>query len=178
MYSFGNLLTTLTLLSTALSAPLVIPLGSTGLTITISSDGSDAHMNNGQKVDLSPMISMMAHHRPPPQCSTPSPPRPPSAQGNPKAVYFITNAANNSIVALKVGADGKLSDGSITTTQGTGGVGVDSTGKPAIPDGTFSQSILRISDNVHITFPLRSPLLTKSTDNDCFKPRLQHRFPP
>jgi hypothetical protein len=153
MYSLSTLLATLTLLSTALSAPLVIPLGSTGLTITISSDGNDAHMNNGQKVDMSPLMAMMANHKPPPppQCPSPAPPIPAPGQEHPKAVYFITNAVNNSIVALNVGADGKLSDGSITPTRGAGGVGVDSTGKPAIPDGLFSQSVLRISDNVPIS---------------------------
>jgi hypothetical protein len=82
MYSLSTLLATLTLLSTALSAPLVIPLGSTGLTITISSDGNDAHMNNGQKVDMSPLMAMMANHKPPPppQCPSPAPPIPAPGQ--------------------------------------------------------------------------------------------------
>ncbi|KAE8440321.1 hypothetical protein EG329_008885 [Mollisiaceae sp. DMI_Dod_QoI] len=64
-----------------------------------------------------------------------------------KAVYFITNIRNNSIVALKVAANGTLSDGSITTTGGLGMSGVDSTGNPAAPDSLFSQGAIKISGN-------------------------------
>ena len=37
-----------------------------------------------------------------------------SVSTNAKAIYFITNAANNSVVALSVAADGTLSNGSST----------------------------------------------------------------
>jgi hypothetical protein len=103
-------------------------------------------MNNGQKVDLSPVMAMMSQQAPPAECPTAP------AQGNAKAVYFLTNAVNNSVVALKVGADGKLSAGSMTSTQGKGGVGVDAAGKPALPDGTFSQSIIRVEGSVSLLF--------------------------
>lgn len=43
-----------------------------------------------------------------------------------KAIYFITKAANNSVVALKVAADGSLPDGS-TTAAGGPGLSIDST---------------------------------------------------
>ncbi|EPE31900.1 3-carboxy-cis,cis-mucoante lactonizing enzyme [Glarea lozoyensis ATCC 20868] len=147
MYSLTTLLTTLSLLSATLAAPLTIPLGSTGLTITISSDGG-AQMNNGQKVDLSPVMAMMSQASPA-ECATP-PAQGNAKAGNAKAVYFLTNAANNAVVALKVGADGKLSAGSMTSTQGKGGVGVDAAGKPALPDGTFSQSIIRVEGSTMI----------------------------
>jgi hypothetical protein len=62
------------------------------------------------------------------------------SSANAQAVYFMTNAAQNSIVALKVAADGTLSDGSITPTGGAGMNGIDSaTGGPAAPDALFSR---------------------------------------
>lgn len=62
------------------------------------------------------------------------------AATNAKAIHFMMNAANNSIVALKVAADGTLSSGPITATGGAGMNGVDSTGAPAVPDALFSQA--------------------------------------
>ncbi|KAI4262184.1 MAG: hypothetical protein L6R42_002634 [Xanthoria sp. 1 TBL-2021] len=67
----------------------------------------------------------------------------------PKAIYFMTNdAAENSIVALKVGQDGTLSDGSRTMTGGKGASGVDgNSSMPAGPDALFSQSALKVEGN-------------------------------
>lgn len=74
---------------------------------------------------------------------------------NPKAVYFITNAAENSVVALKVAADGTLSDGSITATGGAGMSGIDgSTNLTAAPDSLFSQGAVKVAGKVSL------PLLT------------------
>jgi hypothetical protein len=73
-----------------------------------------------------------------------------AASTNAKAVYFMTNAANNSIVALKVAADGTLSDGSITATGGAGMNGVDSTGAPAAPDALFSQGAVKVAGSVRV----------------------------
>src|SRR5450432_642744 len=68
---------------------------------------------------------------------------------NAKAVYFITNDACNSVVALKVTADGTLSDGSITMTGGSGMNGIDgATGNPAAPDSLFSQGAVKTTGNV------------------------------
>src|SRR5579862_4039103 len=63
-----------------------------------------------------------------------------TVNANAKAVYFITNDATNgnAIVAMKVGADGQLSDGSVTKTGGKGGVGIEK-GAPAAADALFSQ---------------------------------------
>jgi hypothetical protein len=66
---------------------------------------------------------------------------------NARAVYFITNAASNSIVALKVAADGTLSDGTITCTGGAGMQGIEN-GAPAAPDALFSQGALKVAGNV------------------------------
>ncbi|KAF4621516.1 hypothetical protein G7Y89_g14558 [Cudoniella acicularis] len=68
---------------------------------------------------------------------------------NAKAVYFITNAANNSVVALKVNADGSLSDGSVTATGGAGMSGVlIAGGAVAAPDALFSQGAVKVAGNM------------------------------
>jgi len=69
------------------------------------------------------------------------------ATTNAKAIYFITNAASNSVVALKVASDGTVSDGSITATGGAGMSGVGSTGAPAAPDSLFSQGAVKVAGN-------------------------------
>ncbi|MCJ1448750.1 MAG: hypothetical protein MMC23_009267 [Stictis urceolatum] len=67
----------------------------------------------------------------------------------PKAVYFMTNAKQNSIVALKVAQDGTLSDGTITSTGGGGSTEVDpSTGAPTVPDALSSQGSVRVAGNM------------------------------
>ena len=67
----------------------------------------------------------------------------------PKAVFFMTNVANNSIVALPVGANGTLGAGSLTPTGGAGGAEVDPlTGLPTIPDALASQGAVRVAGNV------------------------------
>jgi len=74
------------------------------------------------------------------------------AAANAKAIYFITNNACNSVVALKVAADGTLSDGSITGTGGAGMNAIDSaTGGPAAPDALFSQGAVKVAGNVSET---------------------------
>lgn len=68
---------------------------------------------------------------------------------NAKAVYFLTNEAKNSVVALKVHANGTLSDGSITLTGGSGASGIESNNNAtAGPDSLFSQSALKAEGNV------------------------------
>lgn len=63
-----------------------------------------------------------------------------------KAIYFITNTANNSVVALKIAADGTLGDGSITAT---GGAGMSAIGNnaPSAPDSLFSQGAVQVAGN-------------------------------
>jgi hypothetical protein len=77
------------------------------------------------------------------------------AAANAKAIYFITNDACNSVVALKVAADGTLSDGSITGTGGAGMNAIDSaTGGPAAPDALFSQGAVKVAGNVSKLFSI------------------------
>ncbi|OCL09746.1 hypothetical protein AOQ84DRAFT_397237 [Glonium stellatum] len=65
-----------------------------------------------------------------------------------KAAYFISNNAQNTVVALKINSDGTLCDGSITPTGGTGESGISgATNMPAGPDSLFSQSPLMITGN-------------------------------
>ncbi|KAI4174643.1 MAG: hypothetical protein LQ343_002216 [Gyalolechia ehrenbergii] len=70
----------------------------------------------------------------------------------PKAIYFLTNdPAGNSIVALNVGPDGLLSDGSITPTGGKGASSIDgATNQPAAPDALSSQSALKVEKNMMV----------------------------
>lgn len=68
-----------------------------------------------------------------------------------KAVYFISNTAQNSVVALRVNANGSLSDGSFTATGGAGMSGVDAKGVAAEPDALFSQGAVKVAGNVSIS---------------------------
>lgn len=66
-----------------------------------------------------------------------------------KAVYFLTNGAENSVVALPIGKDGSLSKGSVTKTGGAGSAAIDgATKEPALPDALVGQSSLTVVGNV------------------------------
>ena len=73
-----------------------------------------------------------------------------SARGNvAKAVYLITNDAQNSVIALPIKESGKLSHGSVTQTGGKGSNSIDMNDNlPAAPDALVSQSALTISGEV------------------------------
>ena len=91
---------------------------------------------------------------------------------NAKAIYFMTNdVAGNSIIAMKVAADGTLSDGSTTPTGGKGMSGVDgSTNQPAAPYALFSQSALKVEGNTMVAVNAGSNTLTMmaiAADDPC-----------
>ena len=68
-----------------------------------------------------------------------------------KAVYLITNDADNAVVALPVAADGTLSKGSVTPTGGKGANSIDAmTNQPAGPDALASQGSLTVAGQVSI----------------------------
>jgi hypothetical protein len=68
-----------------------------------------------------------------------------------KAVYFLTNGAENAIVALPIGKDGKLAKGTSTRTGGAGSAAIDAaTKQPALPDALVAQSSLTVVGNVSI----------------------------
>ncbi|KAL7627309.1 hypothetical protein AAE478_001500 [Parahypoxylon ruwenzoriense] len=65
-----------------------------------------------------------------------------------KAVYLITNDAENAVVALPINDDGTLSQGTVTPSGGKGTNAIDgSTMKPAQPDALLSQGALTIAGN-------------------------------
>lgn len=82
--------------------------------------------------------------------------------GNATAIYFMTNdPAGNSIIALKINADGTLRDGSITPTGGKGMSGIDgSINATAAPDALFSQSALKVEGNTMVAVNPGSNTLT------------------
>jgi hypothetical protein len=66
-----------------------------------------------------------------------------------KAVYFMTNDAENAIVALPIGKDGTLSKGMVTKTGGAGSVSIDGASmQPALTDALIGQSSLTVVGNV------------------------------
>ncbi|KAH0431547.1 3-carboxymuconate cyclase [Colletotrichum camelliae] len=69
-----------------------------------------------------------------------------------KAAYFITNDQANAIVALPIGPDGHLSEGTITSTGGSGMSSINGmTNQPAAPDGLVSQSAVALAGNYLFT---------------------------
>ncbi|KAJ9268264.1 hypothetical protein DTO212C5_5592 [Paecilomyces variotii] len=63
-----------------------------------------------------------------------------------KAIYFITNDANNAVAAVPIGNDGTLSGGTVTETCGKGANSIDgATNKPAAPDALLSQSAVSVA---------------------------------
>lgn len=76
-----------------------------------------------------------------PQCGSP-------ARSTTAAVYFITNAKQNSVVSIEIGADGLLGGSPVLTSTGGRGLGgMRADGTAAIPDSLFSQGALRVVDD-------------------------------
>jgi hypothetical protein len=160
MVLFTSILTCLAMLLAASAMPLTVPLGTTGQSLSISEDGQTISVD-GKVINVRQAMKhagtckhgggRQQHGKGGASSNSTS-----TSSTNAKAVYFITNAANNAVVALKVAADGTLSDGSITSTGGAGMSGVDSTGAPAAPDSLFSQSAVKVAGNVHLLlqFPI------------------------
>jgi hypothetical protein len=68
--------------------------------------------------------------------------------GAAKAIYFMTNQADNSVIMLPVQADGTLGQGSMIATGGKGGILIDqTTNKPAASDALASQGAIRVAGN-------------------------------
>ena len=172
MVQLSTLLASLAILVLTSAAPLTVPLGSTGQSLSISEDGQTISLGS-ESIDIRSLMSRSnsckgstggkggagggkgsdAKGPKPGGAATPANRK----HANAKAIYFITNAAENSVVALKVARDGTLLDGSITATRGNGMVGVDAKGAPAGPDGIFSQGALKVSGNVCPFYPTMNP---------------------
>lgn len=137
------------------AAPLTVPLGTSGGSLTISEDGGSITID-GQTISVRQAMERSD------VCKNGGKGNGNKGHGNKngagigagasstnaKAIYFMSNAANNTIVALKVGVDGKLSEGSVTATGGAGMTGVDEKGAPAVPDALFSQGALKVAGRV------------------------------
>ncbi len=153
MVNISSIVASLAVLLPITAKFVTVPLGTSGASLSISEDGKSIPLD-GKIINIRDAINNEiacqrgGHGRKNPTLG--------NGHGkganpaNAKAIYFITNAANNSIVALKVAANGTLSDGSITLTGGAGMNGVDSTGAPAAPDSLFSQGALKVAGNVSI----------------------------
>lgn len=62
-----------------------------------------------------------------------------------KAIYFLTNDAENAVVALPIGKNGMVSKGTVTKTGGKGAVSINgATMQPAVTDALVSQSALTV----------------------------------
>ncbi|KAF2690690.1 hypothetical protein K458DRAFT_426147 [Lentithecium fluviatile CBS 122367] len=78
-----------------------------------------------------------------------------------KAVYFLTNDAENAVVALPIGKDGTLSAGTVTKTGGAGANSIDgATKQPAVPDALVGQSALTVVGNALFAVNAGSNTLT------------------
>jgi hypothetical protein len=74
-----------------------------------------------------------------------------AAPGQGRALYLITNDESNSVVALPIGTDGRLSSGRVIPTGGGGSVALNGDNQPATPDALVSQSALTVAGNVSAT---------------------------
>ncbi len=74
-----------------------------------------------------------------------------------KAIYFLTNDADNAVVALPIGTDGTLSTGTVTKTGGAGSNAIDGdTKQKAMPDALVGQSALTVVGQVSGNSPTRA----------------------
>ncbi|KAB2574309.1 hypothetical protein DBV05_g7031 [Lasiodiplodia theobromae] len=65
-----------------------------------------------------------------------------------RAIYFLTNDANNAVVSIPIAADGTLSEGTVTVTGGAGSNAINGANNmPAAPDALVAQSSLTIAGN-------------------------------
>ncbi len=73
----------------------------------------------------------------------------PTSNGEARAIYFMSNDQENTIVALPVTGEGLLAEGTFTSTGGSGANGIDGeTMEPAVPDALFSQGAITIAGDV------------------------------
>ncbi|KAL4932529.1 YncE family protein [Aspergillus undulatus] len=68
-----------------------------------------------------------------------------SSSSSSKAVYVLTNNADNAVIGVPIEKNGLLGYGQIASTGGIGQSGVDSDGLPAGPDSLFSQGALAVA---------------------------------
>ncbi|KAH7386163.1 hypothetical protein BKA64DRAFT_645742 [Cadophora sp. MPI-SDFR-AT-0126] len=152
MLQLSTILASLATVLLTSAIPLSIPLGTSGEVLAISEDGQSISLG-GKTIDIRQAMKSDESCTAKQAGQGKKNPKPgkgheqAAASTNAKVVYFISNAAQNSIVALKVAANGTLSDGSVTSTGGAGMSGVDGTGAAAAPDSLFSQGAVKVVGN-------------------------------
>ncbi|KAI1803084.1 hypothetical protein F4811DRAFT_526508 [Daldinia bambusicola] len=100
----------------------------------------------------------------------------PTAPMTGKAVYFLSNDNENSIVALPIQPDGTLKAGKRNPVNGVGSNTIDgSTKQPAAPDALVSQSSITISGNTVFAVSAQSGSVTPMTISDSDPTQLQFR---
>ncbi|KAH7355558.1 hypothetical protein BKA66DRAFT_503068 [Pyrenochaeta sp. MPI-SDFR-AT-0127] len=84
-----------------------------------------------------------------------------------KAIYFLTNDAENAVIALPIGNNGMLSKGTITSTRGAGSNSIDSTTtQKAAPDALVGQSALTVvGRRLKLTFSTQSLFAVNAGSN-------------
>lgn len=71
-----------------------------------------------------------------------------------RAIYIITDEAENAVVALPIQSDGSLAAGTSTKTGGAGAYMINAaSGQPVFPDPLSSQSALTLVGNVRQRTP-------------------------
>lgn len=135
------LLASLAVISVSVASPVLVPIRISGESFSISKESKTINTSNNSGRGPHGKCSQTGEHKENEDSDTPPAPI------NAKALYFLSNAAQNEVVALKVAADGTLSDGSLTCTGGAGMTGVDAQGVPAIPDALFSQGAVKVLGN-------------------------------
>ncbi|XMA14809.1 hypothetical protein WAI453_007600 [Rhynchosporium graminicola] len=153
MLQLSTILAGLATVLLTLTMSLSIPLGTSGKSLSVGEDGQSITLG-GKTINLHQAMNSDVACAP--MQAGPGTKKKGGGKGkgrgaailtNAKTIYFITNAAENSIVALKVAMNGSLSEGSVTPTGGAGMIGVDDKGDPAIPDSLFSQGAVKVSGN-------------------------------
>lgn len=92
----------------------------------------------------------------------------PSPASTGRAIYFLTNDAQNAVVALPIGNDGRVSKGTVTKTGGAGANSIDgATNQKAAPDALIGQSALtvvgRVSHTILLGQSMKEGLLTDTS---------------
>lgn len=158
MVRVHSFLAGLSVLLTCSAIPLTVPIGNTGESLSVSEDGQTITVG-GQTVNLhealngGPSSCQSASSTPTGAKSTTSSAGKSTTSTTAKAVYFISNAAENQVVALNVAKDGTLSYGSTTSTGGAGLTGKSSV---TFSDSLFSQGSIKVSGHVYI-LPIPHP---------------------
>ena len=77
-------------------------------------------------------------------------PKLPREWDQPRALYYITNDAQNAVVSLNVADDGSLSEGSMILTGGAGSHALNATGQVSGGDALYSEGSIKVVGQVRM----------------------------